>query len=182
MEIRSLLMDASAVGRALMRISHEITERNRGTQDLALVGIRRRGVALGRIIRDNIERIEGVRLPFSELDIGHYRDDLTPLPDPPLLTPPPLPFSVTGRKIVLVDDVLYTGRTVRAAIEALFSLGRPDSIQLAILIDRGHRELPFRPDYVGKNVPTARSEIVRVMIPPFEDTTAVVLCAPDSPS
>ncbi len=176
MEIKSRIMDESGMRRALMRISHEITEKNKGTDGLVLIGIRRRGVALAEIIRENVARIEGVSLPCADLDISHYRDDLPPLSDPPLLTPPHLPFSIHGKKVILVDDVLYTGRTVRAAIEAVFSLGRPQSIQLAILIDRGHRELPFRADFVGKNVPTSKQEIVRVMLPPFDDETCVALC------
>ena len=175
MEIKSQLMDENAIRRALMRISHEITERNKGTEDLCLIGIRRRGILLAQMIRDNIARIEGTVLPCADLDISHYRDDLDRLIDPPLITPPHLPFSVQGKKVILVDDVLYTGRTVRAAIEAIFSLGRPDKIQLAILIDRGHRELPFRADYVGKNVPTSRQETVRVMLPPFDESSCVVL-------
>lgn len=176
MEIKSRLMDESALRRAMMRIAHEITERNHGTENLALIGIRRRGATLAQIICDNIARIEGVRLPCADLDISHYRDDLPPLSDPPLMTPPHLPFPVQGKRIVLVDDVLFTGRTVRAAIEAIFSLGRPECIQLAILIDRGHRELPFRADYVGKNVPTSKHEIIRVHIPPHDNEICVNLC------
>ncbi len=175
MEIKSKLMDESALRRALMRIAHEITERNRGTQDLVLIGIRRRGALIAHLIAENMEKIEGTAVPCADLDISHYRDDTPRLVDPPLLSPPCLPFPVKDKKIILVDDVLYTGRTVRAAIEAIFEVGRPQSIQLAILIDRGHRELPFRADYVGKNVPTARHEKVKVMLPPYDEETAVVL-------
>lgn len=180
MQIKTKLMDENGMRRALMRISHEITERNRGTEGLVLVGIRRRGAILAEMIRDNITRIEGVTVPCADLDISHYRDDLPPISDPPLITPPGLGFEVQGKKIVLVDDVLYTGRTVRAAIEAIFSLGRPAEIQLAILIDRGHRELPFRADFVGKNVPTSRQEMIRVMLPPYDGQTCVALCVRDA--
>ncbi len=176
MEIKSKLMDESTMRRALMRIAHEITERNRGTDGLVLIGVRRRGAILAEMIRDNIAKIEGTVLPCADLDISHYRDDLPRIPDPPLLTPAHLSFPVQGKKVILVDDVLYTGRTVRAAIEAIFELGRPESIQLAILIDRGHRELPFRADFVGKNVPTARSEMVKVMLPPYDAEIGAFLC------
>ena len=133
-----------------------------------------RGVSLAEILRDNIEKIEGARLPCGSLDISFYRDDRTHS-EAPVFHQAELPFSIADKKIVLVDDVLYTGRTVRAAIEALFSLGRPRCIQLAILVDRGHRELPIRADYVGKSVPTAESELVRVLIPPFDKEIGVQL-------
>ena len=167
-------MDGGAVKRALTRISHEILEKNKGAGDICLVGILRRGAALARIIAGNIFEIEGVEVPCGDIDIAHYRDDLL-RSDIPVLKKAELPFSVSGKKIILVDDVLYTGRTARAAIEAVFSLGRPAAIQLAILIDRGHRELPIRADYVGKNIPTSRSEVINVHIPPFDSETAVKL-------
>ena len=169
---KATLMDETAVQRALKRISHEILERNRGCENLCLVGICRRGVPLAQQLAQNIALIEGAHVPVGELDVTNYRDDL-PQTTPP--TEPPLPFSITGRDVVLVDDVLYTGRTVRAAIEALMSMGRPASVQLAVLVDRGHRELPIRGDYIGKNIPTSRSERVRVNMPPFENVTSVDL-------
>ena len=172
---KAVIMEESAVIRALTRISHEILEKNRGAENVCLVGIRRRGAALARIIADNIQRFEGVNVPCGDIDIGYYRDDISDLSDMPVLKKTELPFSIAGKKVILVDDVLYTGRTVRAAIEAVFSIGRPAAIQLAILIDRGHRELPIRADYVGKNIPTSQSELISVHIPPFDSETAVRL-------
>lgn len=172
---KALLMDEGAVGRALTRISHEILEKNKGACDICLVGIRRRGAALAKIICGNIFKIEGVELPCGDLDISYYRDDLNLISEQPVLKKAELEFSVAGKKVILIDDVLYTGRTARAAIEAIFSLGRPAAIQLAILIDRGHRELPIRADYVGKNIPTSKNELISVEIPPFDGETAVKL-------
>lgn len=175
MKVKSVLMDEAAMNRALMRISHEILERNKGTEDVVIVGVRRRGARLAEIIADNIERIEGVRVPCCDIDISFYRDDLTTLAESPVLNESALGFSIADKRVVLVDDVLYTGRTARAAIEAIFSSGRPRAIQLAILIDRGHRELPIRADYVGKSVPTSHTELVSVLVPPFDDEAAVKL-------
>lgn len=175
MNLKAELMDESAVQRALTRISHEIIEKNKGTDNLAFLGIKTRGVPLAKIIVEKIESIEGVKLPCSELDINHYRDDLTEAHIIPEVIESPVDFDVTGKDIILVDDVLFTGRTVRAAIEAIFSLGRPSSIQLAILVDRGHRELPFRADYVGKNVPTATTELISVCLPETDGCTSVKL-------
>ena len=169
MQVKATVMDVAAVGRALKRIAHEIIERNNGCEGVCLVGIRRRGVPLARRIAKCMEEIEGVQPPVGVLDITLYRDDLTTDRDMPRLNNSQVPFPVTGRRVVIVDDVLYTGRTARAAIEAIFSLGRPDSIQLAILVDRGHRELPIRADFVGKNIPTARSEVVAVRLPEFDE-------------
>ena len=171
--IKAVIMDEAALNRALMRISHEITEHNHGTDSLALVGIKRRGVPLARKIAENIEKNEGVRLPVGSLDITLYRDDLSTIAEMPSINATDIDFSLTGKTVVLIDDVIYTGRTVRAAIDALFTLGRPASIQLAVLIDRGHRELPIRPDYVGKNIPTSNSEIVAVNLPEFDHYTSV---------
>lgn len=173
--LKARLMDGQAVGRALTRIAHEILERNGGCDQVTLVGIRRRGEPLARIIAAKLEAIEGKTVPVGALDITLYRDDLTPVhdEDAPRLNRTDIPFSVAGRRVVLVDDVLYTGRTARAAIDALFELGRPAQIQLAILVDRGHRELPIRADFVGKNIPTSRSEIVAVKVPPIDEETSV---------
>ena len=171
--VKAQLMDEAAMRRALMRISHEITEKNRGTENLLLVGIRRRGADLAQIIADNIEKIEGVRVPCESIDIRNFRDDLTHIADVAVENPR---IDVTEKKVVLVDDVLYTGRSVRAAIEAIFSVGRPSAIQLAILVDRGHRELPIRADFAGKNVPTAVSEFVRVALQGIDNETGVWLC------
>lgn len=173
--LKARVMDEQAVGRALTRIAHEILERNGGCRDVCLVGIRRRGEPLARIIAQRIAQIEGDGVPVGVLDITLYRDDLSPAgeSDTPTLNKTDVPFPIAGKKIVLVDDVLYTGRTARAAIDALFALGRPAQIQLAILVDRGHRELPIRADFVGKNLPTARSEIVAVKVPPVDGETAV---------
>ena len=168
-------MDEAALNRALMRISHEITEKNKGVENVVLAGILRRGETIALRIRDNIRKIEDRELPVGSIDIRFYRDDLSHLEDNPRVKQTSLPFDVTGRDVVLIDDVIYTGRTVRAAIEALFSCGRPRSIQLAVLIDRGHRELPIRPDYVGKNIPTSRSELIEVRLPEFDGETGVWL-------
>lgn len=173
--LKARLMDEQAVGRALTRIAHEILERNGGCDQVALVGIRRRGEPLARSIAAKMEAIEGKAVPVGALDITFYRDDLTPVheEDAPRLNRADIPFPVAGRRVVLVDDVLYTGRTARAAIDALFELGRPAQIQLAILVDRGHRELPIRADFVGKNIPTSHSEMVAVKVPPIDEETGV---------
>lgn len=176
---KAILMDAAMMDRALVRIAHEILERNRGIEDLSLIGIQRRGVPLAHRIAAHIRRIEGQAPDIGILDITFYRDDLSLLAEHPQLNSTSLPMTVTGRRLVLVDDVLYTGRTCRAAIEALFDLGRPGQIQLAIMIDRGHRELPIRADYIGKNVPTARSELIHVEVTEIDGQDRVVLCERD---
>lgn len=175
MEFKAEIMDEMAMRRALLRISHEIVEKNKGTTDLAIVGIKRRGEVLAEIIRKNISRIEDVDVPCGSVDIKHYRDDLTRLNDAPIWRKPELPFDVTGRTVILIDDVLFTGRTARAAMEAIIACGRPKAIRFAVLIDRGHRELPIRADYVGKNVPTSQSELIEVRLPPFDSETRVCL-------
>ena len=177
-KLKAQIMDEAALRRALMRISHEIAERNKGVENLVLVGILRRGEPIARIIRDNIRKIEDTALPCGSIDIRFYRDDLTELTENPVVRKAELPFDVTNKTVVLVDDVLYTGRTARAAIEAVFSCGRPRSIQLAVVVDRGHRELPIRADYVGKNIPTSRSELVEVRLPEYDGETGVFLMAP----
>ncbi len=175
MKLKAQIMDEAALNRALMRISHEIAEKNKGVDNLLLVGIRRRGEPIARRIQANIEKIEGVTVPSGSIDIRFYRDDLTALSESPQVRRTELPFDVTDRDVVLVDDVLYTGRTARAAIEAVFSCGRPRSIQFAVLVDRGHRELPIRADFVGKNIPTSRSELVEVRLPEYDGETGVFL-------
>lgn len=174
-KFKATLMDEAAVNRALKRISHEILERNSGTENLCIIGIKRRGVSIAKIIADNIYNIEGVRVPCGEIDITYYRDDLSLISEEPVIHNTELPFSVTDKRVVLADDVLYTGRTVRAALDALTHCGRAAAVQLAVLIDRGHRELPIRGDYVGKNIPTSKSEVIAVKIPPFDDITAAEL-------
>jgi pyrimidine operon attenuation protein/uracil phosphoribosyltransferase len=156
------VMDADDMRRALVRIAHEIIEKNKGAERVALVGIRRRGVPLADRLAAAIERIEGVTVPAGTLDIALYRDDLTLRQ--PVVGPTAIPFPLEDRVVVLVDDVFYTGRTSRSALNALMDLGRPAAIQLAVLVDRGHRELPIRPDYVGRNIPTAQDEIVQVRV------------------
>lgn len=156
------LMDENAIARAITRISHEIIEKNKGVDNLVLIGIQRRGVPLAARIANKIKDVEGREIPVGILDITLYRDDLSLLNEHPVINGTEINFDIAGKKLVLVDDVIYTGRTVRAAIDALMDINRPQMIQLAVLIDRGHRELPIRADYVGKNVPTSRSEIVHV--------------------
>jgi pyrimidine operon attenuation protein/uracil phosphoribosyltransferase len=167
------IMTADEIRRAIVRISHEVVEKQAGTEGLALVGIQRRGVPLARRLADAIEEHEGVRLAVGALDITFYRDDLSMLAQQPVVKGTDLPFDVTGSTVVLVDDVLYTGRTIRAAMDALMEFGRPQAIRLAVLVDRGHRELPIRADHVGKNVPTSREELVRVRIEEIDGEDAV---------
>lgn len=176
-QVKSVLMDEAAVKRALIRISHEIIEHNQGLDNVALIGIQRRGVPMAKFIQNYLEEIEGVKIPLGILDITFYRDDLSMLSSHPLVHSTDIPFNVNGKKIVLVDDVLFTGRTIRSAIDNIFDMGRPDEVQLAILIDRGHRQLPFRADYVGKNVPTSLNESVEVEIKDVDSNTQVLLCA-----
>ncbi|MDA8211255.1 MAG: bifunctional pyr operon transcriptional regulator/uracil phosphoribosyltransferase PyrR [Clostridia bacterium] len=172
---KTQLMDDVGIKRALTRIAHEIVEKNKGVANLAVIGIRRRGVPLAERLAGLISEFEGVRIPAGFLDITLYRDDLTTLANQPVVHKTEVPFSVDGKKIVLVDDVLYTGRTVRAALDALIDLGRPQFIQLAVLVDRGHRELPIRADFVGKNVPTSRKEVVSVKLNEVDGEDKVVL-------
>ena len=172
---KTQIMDADGIRRALVRIAHEIIEKNKGVENLALVGIRRRGVPLAQRIAEQIKKIEGVEIPIGILDITLYRDDISTLAHQPVLHRTEIPFPLGGRKIVLVDDVLYTGRTVRAALDALVDMGRPEFIQLAVLVDRGHRELPIRADYVGKNVPTAKREMVSVMVKGIDQDDCVLI-------
>ncbi len=175
MKIKARLMDEAAMNRALMRIAHEIVEKNKGADKIRLIGILRRGGSLAGRLQRNIESIEDISVPVGSIDIRFYRDDLTHLSENPEIKRAELPFDVTGKDIILVDDVLYTGRTARAAIDAVFTCGRPKSIQFAVLVDRGHRELPIRADFVGKNVPTSHSEMIEVMLPEYDGETAVYL-------
>jgi len=169
------IMDESAIMRAVTRIAHEIIERNKGIENVALIGIQRRGVPLAKLIAAKILQVEGKEVPVGILDITFYRDDLSMLAEHPVVNGTEINFPVKGKKIVLVDDVIYTGRTARAAIDAVLDIGRPQMIQLAVLIDRGHRELPIRPDYVGKNVPTSHSEIINVKLYDIDKVNAVTI-------
>jgi pyrimidine operon attenuation protein / uracil phosphoribosyltransferase len=172
-----VVMDADRIGRTLTRIAHEIVERNRTLDDIALVGIRSRGEHLARRLADQLEQIAGRRVPTGALDITLYRDDLMrqPVGPQPLVRSTEIPFSIDDRIILLVDDVLYTGRTVRAALDALIDFGRPQAIQLVVLVDRGHRELPVKADYVGKNLPTSRRESVQVRLEEVDGDDEVVI-------
>ena len=175
MRVKTQIMDESAVKRSLVRISHEILEKNNGSKNVVLVGIKTRGVPLARAISRSLAQIDGSAIPTGVLDITLYRDDLKDKTGAPVLNATDIPFSVEGKDVVLVDDVLYTGRTVRAAIDAIMELGRPKTIQLAVLIDRGHRELPIRADYVGKNIPTSKHEIVSVNVEETDGVNSVLL-------
>ena len=175
LEFKADIMDEQGVRRALRRIAHEIIENNRGVEGLTLVGIQRRGVVLARMLREMIEEVEGVKLPMGVLDITFYRDDLSILAEHPVVNTTDLPFQVQNAKIIMVDDVLFSGRTARAAMDAICDLGRPALIQLAVMVDRGHRELPIRADYVGKNVPTSRQEMIEVNIMECDGFNAVNL-------
>lgn len=176
MEVKAVLMDEAAMMRSLARITHEIIEKNRGADDIMLLGIKRRGLPLAKILADNIEKFEGVRVPVGYVDISFYRDDLTEITPSPESGDCYFPASVKEKTVILVDDVIYTGRTVRAAMEAVFREGRAKAIQLAVVIDRGHRELPIRPDYVGKNVPTSHEEMINVEVMEIDRKNAVSLC------
>jgi len=170
METKAIIMDESAMNRATTRIAHEILERNKGTDDIILVGIKTRGIPFANKIAEKIKQIEGKQVPTLSLDITLYRDDLTEINDKPIVNSEQFNYDISNKIVILVDDVLFTGRTVRAALDALVDKGRPKKVQLAVLIDRGHRELPIRPDFVGKNVPTSHEEIVSVR---FNETDGV---------
>ena len=176
MTTKTQLMDAAQLHRCVTRIAHEIIERNKGVEDVVLVGVRRRGEPIARMLRELIQRFEGAQVPVGTVDITFYRDDLTHRTLDPMLNRTDIPFPIAEKTVVLVDDVLYTGRTARAAMDALMDVGRARRIQLAVLIDRGHRELPIRADFVGKNVPTAVTEFVRVALPEYDGDTGVWLC------
>ena len=175
MRYKATLMDEISITRALKRISHEILEKNSGAENLCIIGIKRRGIPLAQIIAQNIEEFEGTKVPVGCIDITFYRDDLSTKFRDPVVQDTNIPFDIEDQKVILVDDVLYTGRTARAAMDGVMQHGRPALIQFATLIDRGHRELPIRGDYVGKNVPTSKSERVAVKIPPYDEITCVEL-------
>ena len=172
---KAVLMDGEAMRRSLVRISHEIVEKNKGVENIVLVGIRTRGVPIAERLADAIEKIEGTRPPVGVLDITLYRDDLSTLAYQPVVRTTELPVDISGKIVVLVDDVLYTGRTIRAALDAIIDNGRPKTIQLAVLIDRGHRELPIRADFVGKNVPTSSKEAISVQLQSTDEAEQVML-------
>lgn len=175
MELKTVLLDDQALGRVLRRISHEIVENNKGVKNVVLLGIARGGVPVSELLAENIYKIENEKVPVGKLDITLYRDDIKQSFDEAKVTGTDINFSLQNKDVILCDDVLFTGRTVRAGIEAIFKFGRPKSIQLAVLIDRGHRELPIRADYVGKNVPTSKDEVVSVTFDKINGNKAVIL-------
>ncbi|MDD5348358.1 MAG: bifunctional pyr operon transcriptional regulator/uracil phosphoribosyltransferase PyrR [Candidatus Omnitrophica bacterium] len=179
MKEKAKVLDQETMNRSLVRIAHEIVEKNRGVGDVCLVGIRTRGVHLAKRLAGFIRGIENREIPVGILDITLYRDDLTLVASQPVLHKTEIDFDLSDKNIILVDDVLYSGRTIRAAMDALIDLGRPKSIQLAVLIDRGHRELPIRPDYVGKNIPTAKNETVEVRLSETDAQDEVVIVEKD---
>ncbi|GAA4004844.1 bifunctional pyr operon transcriptional regulator/uracil phosphoribosyltransferase PyrR [Deinococcus rubellus] len=173
--MKASILSADEMRRALTRIAHEILERNKGAENLALIGIHTRGIPIAARLAAKLQELEGVAVPLGRLDITLYRDDLSEIAKQPIIRETEVPFDLARRRVVLVDDVLYTGRTVRAALDALIDLGRPEGIQLAVLVDRGHRELPIRADYVGKNLPTAKSEMVKVKLTETDGVDGVEL-------
>lgn len=173
MKFKATLMEEDALRRVLVRMSHQIIEKNKSVEGLCLIGIKTRGVPLAERIAENIFAIENKKVEMGALDITLYRDDLTDIADDPVINSTDIGVEVTGKNVVLVDDVLFTGRTVRAAMDAIMALGRPQAIQLAVVVDRGHRELPIRADYVGKNVPTSKSEIICVNLSETDKSDSV---------
>ncbi|MBR5543409.1 MAG: bifunctional pyr operon transcriptional regulator/uracil phosphoribosyltransferase PyrR [Oscillospiraceae bacterium] len=175
MELKARIMDEAALHRTIARITHEIIEKNKGAEGICLLGVKRRGIPLAKMLRDNIEKFEGVKVPMGHTDITLYRDDLSESDPLPESVDCEIPCDISKHNIIIIDDVIYTGRTARAAIESVFRFGRPKSIQLAVLIDRGHRELPIRPDFVGKNIPTSKTELVSVKLTEIDGETGVCL-------
>jgi pyrimidine operon attenuation protein / uracil phosphoribosyltransferase len=175
LEFKAKLLEPDDIRRAVSRIAHEIVERNKGAHDLAVVGVHTRGIPLADRIAARISELEGISVPSGKLDITLYRDDLSEVGLQPLVRRTEVPFDVASRRIVMVDDVFYTGRTARAGLDALIDLGRPANIQLAVLVDRGHRELPIRADYVGKNIPTSKTEVIKVKLLETDGEDAVEL-------
>ena len=172
---KAQVLDGAGMARAITRIAHEIVERNKGVAEVVLIGLRSRGVELAQRIAARLEEIEGVKVPVGALDITLYRDDFGRAANQPLLRRTEIPFAIDDKKVVLVDDVLFTGRTTRAALDGLMDLGRPRLVQLAVLVDRGHRELPIRADYVGKNLPTSHQEAVQVLMVEEDGVDKVVI-------
>lgn len=179
MKRKAMIMDEAALGRAMARITHEIIERNRGAEDICLLGVQRRGIPLAAMLAENILRFEGVSVPLGHLDITLHRDDLSEADKQATASACCIPCDIREKTVIIVDDVLYTGRTARAALEAVFANARPKAVQLAVLVDRGHRELPIRPDYVGKNVPTAKNEQIAVAVAPIDGEVGVYICDAD---
>jgi len=175
MREKAQLMDEKAISRAITRVSHEIIEKNKGIEDIVLVGIKTRGVPIANRISKKIEQIEGTKVDIGEVDITLYRDDLKKIDADPVLNGSNIDFNINDKVVILVDDVLYTGRTVRSALDAIIDIGRPRAIQLAVLVDRGHRELPIRADYVGKNVPTSKHEIISVKLSEIDEEESVII-------
>ena len=172
---KNVLLDQAAMGRTLTRIAHEIIERNKGTSDIILIGIKRRGVPLAHRLAKRIEQIEKETIPVGALDITLYRDDLKEYGEQAVVQESYFPCPINGKKVILVDDVLYTGRTIRAALDAIIDQGRPKCIQLAVLVDRGHRELPIKADFVGKNIPTSRHESIEVLLSEVDGCDEVII-------
>jgi len=172
---KAVIMNEDEMMRAIKRMAHEVLEANGGIGDLVLLGVQRRGVPLAALLQEAIKGVEGDDVPMGAIDITFYRDDLSKLGPSPRVATTEMPVDVTDKVVILVDDVLYTGRTVRAALDVIIDWGRPRAIQLAVLVDRGHRELPIRPDYVGKNVPTSQREVIKVKVMEFDDKAEVVV-------
>jgi pyrimidine operon attenuation protein/uracil phosphoribosyltransferase len=172
---KAVIMNEDEMMRAIKRMAHEVLEANGGIADLVLLGVQRRGVPLAALLQEAIRGVEGDDVPMGAIDITFYRDDLSKLGPSPRVATTEMPVDVTDKVVILVDDVLYTGRTVRAALDVIIDWGRPRAIQLAVLVDRGHRELPIRPDYVGKNVPTSQREVIKVKVKEFDDKAEVVV-------
>ncbi len=175
MNLKAVIMKSEDIDRALIRLAHQILEKNGGTDNLCFIGIKTRGVPLARRLAKNVEQITGEKMPVGELDITLYRDDLSKVALDPVINQTSIPFSIDEKVIVLVDDVIYTGRTVRAALDALVDVGRPAKIQLCVLIDRGHSELPIKANFVGKNIPTSKSEVVAVNLEETDRVSNVVI-------
>ncbi len=176
MKRKTKIMDEAALGRAMARITHEIIERNRGAEEICLLGVKRRGIYLAEMLAENIRKFEGVEVPLGHLDITLHRDDISDADKKGTEPMGYIPCDIREKTVIIVDDVIYTGRTARAALEAVFANARPRSVQLAVLIDRGHRELPLRPDYVGKNVPTSKAELVAVAVSQIDGENGVYIC------